>query len=484
SVRLVSVMVLFGGSLVTSATEPTFEKVPGVVVDHTPASSGVYIGSPSIAVLPNGEYVASHDHFGPKTAEHKSGLTAVFRSSDRGRTWKKIATIDGQFWSTLFVHRGALYIMGTQWHYGPTVIRRSDDGGQTWTEPKDERSGLLLNDGRFHCAPVPVVEHKGRLWRAMEDITLPGIWGVCFRAFMMSAPADADLLKADSWTCSNRLARGRNWLDGDFVGWLEGNAVVAPDGGIVDVLRCDVKSPDEKAAIVRISGDGRTATFDPARGFGSFPGGAKKFTIRHDPQSKLYWSLTTMVHEKHRGARKPGGIRNTLALACSPDLADWTVRCILLYHPDIVKVGFQYVDWQFDGDDLIAVCRTAYDDGLGGARNNHDANFLTFHRIANFRARTMSDSAPIPAGPPTVTHEAGDCVITGSGFEMGDRQHRVGSREVADLPRWNAFSERVGRRDAIASGERDPTRAHARQTCLAAVVRRRASDAAAPIAPR
>ncbi len=47
--------------------------------------------------------------------------------------------------------------------------------------------------------------------------------------------------------------------------------------------------------------------------------------------------------------------------------------------------GFQYVDWKFEGEDLIAVSRTAFDDGLGGAANYHDANFITFHRVCNFR---------------------------------------------------------------------------------------------------
>jgi hypothetical protein len=47
--------------------------------------------------------------------------------------------------------------------------------------------------------------------------------------------------------------------------------------------------------------------------------------------------------------------------------------------------GFQYADWQFDGDDIIAVVRTAFDDGEGGAHTYHDANFLTFHRWKNFR---------------------------------------------------------------------------------------------------
>lgn len=45
------------------------------------------------------------------------------------------------------------------------------------------------------------------------------------------------------------------------------------------------------------------------------------------------------------------------------------------------------MDWQFDGPDIIAVCRTAWDDADSGARNFHDANYLTFHRIADFRQR-------------------------------------------------------------------------------------------------
>jgi hypothetical protein len=76
------------------------------------------------------------------------------------------------------------------------------------------------------------------------------------------------------------------------------------------------------------------------------------------------------------------------------------VRCILLYHPDVAKHGFQYVDWLFDGDDIIAACRTAYDDGVGGARNQHDSNFMTFHRFANFRQLTMADNAADGASRP------------------------------------------------------------------------------------
>ena len=70
----------------------------------------------------------------------------------------------------------------------------------------------------------------------------------------------------------------------------------------------------------------------------------------------------------------------------SENLRDWEIRSTILRHPDAKKHAFQYPDWQFDGADIVAAVRTAFDDEEGGARNFHDANFLTFHRISQFRA--------------------------------------------------------------------------------------------------
>jgi hypothetical protein len=390
---LIELTFLVGGTAWGSQAGAAGGQVPGVVIDHSPAASGVYVGSPSIAILPGGEYVASHDLFGPKTTEHQRAVTRVFGSADKGRTWSRLADVDGQFWSTLFVHRGDLYLLGTLAHYSNAVIRRSSDGGRTWTEPKDAGSGLLLV-GRYHCAPGPAVVHGGRLWRAMEETADPRRWGLPFRAMMMSAPIDADLLRSESWTCSNRVGGDAKWLGGRFNGWLEGNAVATPDGRIVDILRVDCPQGG-KAALVEIDKDGRSATFDPAAGWIDFPGGAKKFTIRYDAKSSRYWSLTNYVPPKHAGGRA-GGVRNTLALTTSADLRQWTVNCVLLYHPDVSRHAFQYPDWQFDGDDLIAAIRTAYDDGVGGAHNAHDANYLTFHRFRNFRRLALADSVVAP----------------------------------------------------------------------------------------
>jgi hypothetical protein len=386
----------FSGLVVASAAadKDGIGQVPGVVIDHSPASSGLYIGSPSLASLSNGDYLASHDFFGPNSGEFQTGWTVVFRSPDHGRTWRKVSEIQGAFWSTLFVHRGVVYLIGPDRHHGNVVIRRSIDGGATWTSPTNSSTGLLSTNGQYHCAPMPIIEHNDRLWRAMERRDPPEGWGSNYRAGMLSVSLRADLLMASNWTFSRFLASDRAWNGGDMGAWLEGNAIVTPSGELVDVLRVQTRSWDERAAMVNVSSDGTKTQFDPATGFISFLGGAKKFTIRFDAISKRYWSLVNAVPAQHR-AENPSGIRNTLALVSSIDLRNWETRCIVLYHPDQLRHAFQYVDWLIENNDLIAVSRTAFDDAEGGAHSAHDANFLTFHRITNFRTKTIAESAPI-----------------------------------------------------------------------------------------
>ncbi|CAN5421807.1 sialidase family protein [soil metagenome] len=368
---LAGLITVFGG-----------DKPPGIVIDHSPAKSRQYIGSPSLAILPNGDYIASHDFFGPGSTRD---TTVVFGSSDKGVTWAKRATIKGQWWSTLFTHNDHLYLFGTTKEYGACVIRRSDDGGKTWTNPTNGKTGLLHGTGMYHCAPVPVVVHNGRIWRAMEEYTGPR-WGA-FKAFVMSAPEDADLLDAANWTSSNRIGPIYEEPAGKAGGVLEGNVVVTPGGEIVDVLRLEQPSFDELAVVMHLSPDGKTLTFDGKKDFIRFPGGSKKFTIRYDERTKKYWTLANHVPTQYRNAgKRPAQTRNTLVLACSTDLKNWEITKQLLTDPDVVTVGFQYVDWLFDGADIIAAVRMAYPEADGTkAHNAHDANWLTFHRFERFR---------------------------------------------------------------------------------------------------
>ncbi|MHC4620053.1 MAG: hypothetical protein ACYTEQ_20085 [Planctomycetota bacterium] len=94
------------GSWAEKPIKPTVPKVPGVVINYSPSESGIYLGCPGIAILPNGDYVASHSFYGPAS---KKNRMAVFRSGDSGKTWRHLTDLVGQWWSTLFVHRGRLY---------------------------------------------------------------------------------------------------------------------------------------------------------------------------------------------------------------------------------------------------------------------------------------------------------------------------------------------------------------------------------------
>jgi len=384
-------------------SEPIFRNPLENVVAYSPAETAIYVGSPSLALLQDGGIVASHDFFGPKSPKDSFGrenATRIYRSDDGGKTWIQLASVENAFWSSLFVHHGALYLLGCSAQFGDIVIRRSDDGGRTWTDPKDGYSGLLFRGGQgdnppnYHCAPVPVLDHRGRLWRAFEDNVRIELRR--FQALVISADADADLLRASSWRMTNRLPYDPDTDPPDFgrgspvkkhreAGWLEGNAVPAPSGEVWNILRVNSAPVANKAAITKVSEDGENLSFKPATGFIDFPGGMSKFTIRHDHESRRYWTLTNEVFNR----RNPWQ-RNVLVLASSEDLTQWARRCVLLHvHEDEnlvghqCKIGFQYADWLLDGDDLIFLVRTAYN----GANSFHNANYITFHRLSNFRER-------------------------------------------------------------------------------------------------
>lgn len=382
---------------------------PGKVIASSPDPVTLFHASPSIVILPNGTYIASHDWGGANS----SGIfTSIYSSSNKGESWELVSVINNLRWANLFYHNNALYIMGVANGMGDICIRRSTDNGTTWTVASGSTTGILVA-GRFHTAPTPTVVHNGRIWRAFEE-SPDSANERDFYAFVLSAPVNSDLLQASNWTRSSKVGFNSTWVNADSPEWCEGNVVVTPEGKIVDYLRMKTDQAVngtlemqgyasaipryEVAGMIKISDDGKTASFNPSTDFVHFPGASTKFTIRYDPVSKKYWSIvnkiTTVVSGWNNGSSNgPWNQRNVIILSSSSDLKNWEERYKLIRwnEGDIITrretFGFQYVDWQFENNDIVAVMRTSW-----YGHDWHNANLLTFHRLTDFRNLKMEDS--------------------------------------------------------------------------------------------
>ncbi len=381
----------------STASVQKFNPYPGTVVFEVNDPISDYTAqSPSIVVLPNGNYLISFFY---------DGGTSVYVSKDKGKTWQRHSRVSPSNFATLFEHRGDLYLMGTsKGGRGDVAIYKSTDQGKTWSFPTDESNGLLFQ-GMFHTAPVPVVKYNGKIWRAYEEI-FDSAESRDFYAFAVCADEDADLLKASSWQRTNSLRFDESWINARRPNWLEGNIVVTPEGKLINFMRLETwpgsgvsyqiqgaasgKLRHEVAAFLDIDAENMTVEFkNEPRNYVHFPGAESKFTIRYDPVSESYWTIankittfvnTTGTHDLSTHQR------NVLVLMRSTDLVNWEVKQKILKWNEGAKLktwdtfGFQYVDWQFEGEDIVFASRTSW-----YGKRYHDANMITFHRIENFR---------------------------------------------------------------------------------------------------
>ncbi len=333
------------------------------------AGRAIYTASPSIAVLPSGNYVITDNLFGSGSGADHSGTTHVFGSSDRGRHWETLAVLRDMKRGTLFVHRGSLYLLGYRAAPGDVLIRRSDDGGRSWTEPRDERSGLLRR-GSFAGTPNHPVIHDGRIWIAQSGRRV------------LSVPVDADLLRSDSWILSRRADTNLGPFGNKEV-ITEAQVVASQETGVVLLPKIKNRA---FTALLRAGPDPRKLR-DPRReDWVPLPGGEKKFATGFDPESGWFFALTNPVLPAYRDSGwPPEMIRNAAALVISRDLKNWRIATVFLESPNVDYEAFQYLAYDFDGDDLVIASRTAFEVGDGKPPRGHDSNLTTFHRLEDFR---------------------------------------------------------------------------------------------------
>ena len=349
--------------------------------DEAYSFSGHYLCSPSLVRHPDGYLLASMDLF---AGNHPQNLTLIYRSDDDGATWHYVSELMPCFWGKMFIHKGELYMLSVSTEYGDLLIGKSTDGGRTFGAPVTLLRGANGKDGSVgvHKNPQNVLVYNGRIYETLEW----GSWAntaYYHAAMVMSCAVDDDLLVPENWSFSEPVKYDPNWEGmavGDVKGTIEGTLCVAPDGKLYNVMRYCITNGKPAygmalAYLVNTDDPDAPLTFSHVV---EMPTNNTKFTIQYDPVSCKYYTILNRVDDEVRKNR-----RNLMSFMSGTDMKHWDLVCDLLdcRHLDMEKVGFQYVDWMFEGDDVLWLCRTAFN----GAHNYHDANYQTFHRIENFR---------------------------------------------------------------------------------------------------
>ena len=342
------------------------------------AFSGQHPCTPSLLKHPDGYMLASMDVYDGRAPQN---LTLIFRSDDGGATWYHYTELFPCFWGKLFMHRGDVYMLATSTEYGDLLIGRSPDGGKHFDVPTviHRGSSECWTPG-WHKSAMPVISHKGRLWTGVDyGCHKTGGHATC----LLSVSESDDLLSASSWSISEPLPFDPSWegaVSNDSRGFIEGNAVVFPDGEIGMIIRYMTHLGTPSWGVTGLL---RGNACEPERQlefykFVRFSGNMSKFDVLYDEVSRTYFSIINSIRDESNVCA-----RNVLALAVSEDLENWREVCDLLNYgsEDASKVAFQYVSFAFDGDDIIYLSRTAFN----GAQNYHDNNYITFHRLRDFR---------------------------------------------------------------------------------------------------
>jgi len=403
------------------------------VVWKSPVPARIPGGTPGGTRLPDGRLIATFQINStspevPNLREDRWGhwVGRVYSSDDHGLSWQHRA--DFPFKGARPIVAGnSVYVVGKQ--DGIRLIR-SDDAGQTWSDPvqiTDEE------EWRWYSQACSVVHTGERVHFVMDRVTEQDASkgrGV-YAPVVLSAKIGDDWTKRDAWRFSNEVtfldvvrefgkptgmgfpfyAYGNHGRGADFnrpmvpMGWFESNLVQIhdpehvwhdPRGKTFHILmRAQTGATNVAAMLKAVEDESGAVTVSVQKAPSGeviywlpFPGGQNRFHIAYDEQTKLYWLLGLQATDSMKRVELlnpkrwnlPKDERHRLALHFSKNLVDWCFAGLVADAGDDGQ-SRHYGPVIIDGDDLQIICRSAGPE----AANAHNADMITSHTVRGFR---------------------------------------------------------------------------------------------------
>jgi hypothetical protein len=349
----------------------------------------------------------------------------VFTSDDHGKSWNHRVNFPFMH-ARPFVSGQSVYVLGQA---NDLTIIRSDDRGQTWSEP-----AKLTEGENWHQAPSNVHYANGHIYLVMEKRIAHRVTGWApseFAPVLMRAKIGDDLTRRENWTFASELAfcdvvcdRDLDYFGVPFfpvwypncktlvpgrhicpMGWLETNVVQFTDpdhvwhdpaGRTFHLWMRANTTMTGYACIAQVKehADGSMTTSlvkspsDKKMVFVPCPGGQNKFHVLYDEKTAQYWLVSVQSRDSMTKPEKlsplrfnePANERRWLQLYFSKNMIDWQFAG-LVAQGAADNAARHYASMAIDGDDLHILSRS----GDVNAKSAHDGNITTFHTIKDFR---------------------------------------------------------------------------------------------------